>query len=180
MRRLIAPTLLTLALAACGTSPQAAAPSTISLTATSAAPSSTSTQVALGEPATTATPEVTSIPPAPTASPSLPSPLPTRPLPTLDQVTATPADALVGEVPADLLAKIIADAAQRSGVAATMIVVQKGQATEWSDSSLGCPQPGMAYMQVITPGYQVLLQAGANTYDYRANARGYFLLCPAN
>jgi len=28
---------------------------------------------------------------------------------------------------------------------------------EWSDSSLGCPQPGMSYLQVITPGYLVIL-----------------------
>ena len=24
---------------------------------------------------------------------------------------------------------------------------------EWNDSSLGCPQPGLFYAQVITPGY---------------------------
>ncbi|NTV63806.1 MAG: hypothetical protein HGA65_09755 [Oscillochloris sp.] len=180
MRRIIVPALLTLALAACGTSPQAAAPSPSLATATAAAFSPTPTQVVLGASASTATPEVTSIPVAPTGISSLPSPLPTRPLPSLDQVTMTATDTIVGEVPADLLAKIIADAAERSGVEAANIVVQKGQAIEWSDSSLGCPQPDMAYMQVITPGYQVLLQVGASTYDYHANTRGYFLLCPVN
>ena len=24
---------------------------------------------------------------------------------------------------------------------------------DWPDSSIGCPQPGMAYSQIITPGY---------------------------
>ena len=24
---------------------------------------------------------------------------------------------------------------------------------DWSDSSIGCPQPGMAYSQIITPGF---------------------------
>jgi hypothetical protein len=85
---------------------------------------------------------------------------------------------VVGEVPADLLAKIMADAAQRSGVAAASIVVQQGEAVEWGDSSLGCPQPGIAYMQVITPGYQVVLQAGAETYDYHADSRDRFIVCP--
>jgi hypothetical protein len=80
-------------------------------------------------------------------------------------------------VPQDLLDKIIADAAQRSGVDRAQIVVQSGQAVEWPDSSLGCPQPGMAYMQVITPGYKVVLAAGEATYDYHASERGSFLLC---
>ena len=34
------------------------------------------------------------------------------------------------------------------------------QKVEWSDGSLGCPQPGVSYMQVITPGYRVALKAG--------------------
>lgn len=29
---------------------------------------------------------------------------------------------------------------------------------EWPDSSLGCPEPGMMYMQVITPGYRITLE----------------------
>ena len=27
----------------------------------------------------------------------------------------------------------------------------------WPDSSLGCPMPGMMYLQVLTPGYRVRL-----------------------
>ncbi len=30
-------------------------------------------------------------------------------------------------------------------------------AKDWSDSSLGCPEPGMMYMQVIVPGHRVTL-----------------------
>lgn len=30
-------------------------------------------------------------------------------------------------------------------------------AKNWSDSSLGCPEPGMMYMQVIIPGHSVTL-----------------------
>ncbi|MBX0330428.1 hypothetical protein K2Z83_22465 [Oscillochloris sp. ZM17-4] len=123
-------------------------------------------------------PDDTKTPP-PAASPTSPRPVRTvRPVPTVNQVPQAPTTAPVtGEVPADLLAKILADAAQRSGVDAAAIVVQKGAAVEWNDSSLGCPQPGVAYMQVITPGYQVVLEAGATTYDYHANARGRFILC---
>ena len=38
------------------------------------------------------------------------------------------------------------------------------EAVEWSDSSLGCPQPGMMYLQVITPGYRVILEHDAQQY----------------
>ena len=44
------------------------------------------------------------------------------------------------------------------------LTVQQAQAIDWPDSSLGCPQPGMMYMQVITPGFKVLLKAAEKTY----------------
>lgn len=48
----------------------------------------------------------------------------------------------------------------------------------FSDSSLGCPQEGMMYAQVITPGYQFLLSYGGVTYDYRvADANDDAVLC---
>jgi hypothetical protein len=31
---------------------------------------------------------------------------------------------------------------------------------EWRDSSIGCPKPGVAYLDVITPGYKVTLRVG--------------------
>lgn len=44
------------------------------------------------------------------------------------------------------------------------LTVQQAQAIDWPDSSLGCPQPGMMYLQVITPGFKVLLKAAEKTY----------------
>lgn len=38
---------------------------------------------------------------------------------------------------------------------------------DFADASLGCPQPGMAYAQVITPGYQVLIEADSRRFDVR-------------
>jgi hypothetical protein len=73
--------------------------------------------------------------------------------------------------------KILADAAQLSGVAASSIIVQMSQAVEWPDGSLGCPKPGVAYLQVITSGYHVVLLAGTVGYDYRADERGRFFVC---
>jgi hypothetical protein len=48
---------------------------------------------------------------------------------------------------------------------------------EWSDSSLDCPQPGMEYLQVITPGYRIVLQVNDQSYEYHTNKNNYFVYC---
>ena len=50
--------------------------------------------------------------------------------------------------------------------------------TEWNDSSLGCPEPGRAYMQVITPGYRVILFANGREYEYHTNRQNMAIRCP--
>lgn len=92
--------------------------------------------------------------------------------------TADPAAAVTGEVPQAILDPILADAAQRSSLDRGQLNVQLAAAVEWPDGSLGCPQPGMSYLQVIIPGYHVVVTAGAETYDYRVDDRGRFTLCP--
>ncbi|WP_161569275.1 hypothetical protein [Candidatus Oscillochloris fontis] len=172
MHRILFLILLALALTACGSRPQARIPTTTPSSIATATPSLIAT--ATPSPTATATSSPTETPMPPPPDPTKP---PVRPLPT-DLPRITPAaPPIVGEVPADLLKRIIADAAQRSGVDASAVTVLRGAAVEWGDSSLGCPQPGMGYLQVITPGYQVILQAAQQTYDYHADTRGYFVLC---
>ena len=55
------------------------------------------------------------------------------------------------------------------GIDATQVTVVSVQAREFSDSSLDCPQPGMSYAQVITPGYQILLEADGRRFDVRTS-----------
>jgi hypothetical protein len=38
------------------------------------------------------------------------------------------------------------------------------RAVEWRDSSLGCPKPGMAYLDVISPGHKVTLRVDGQIY----------------
>jgi ribosomal protein L20A (L18A) len=73
--------------------------------------------------------------------------------------------------------RVVADLAARLGISPEEIVVQEVREVEWRDSSLGCPKPGYGYLQVITPGYQILLQARGRTYDYRTDRGEIFLLC---
>ncbi len=51
--------------------------------------------------------------------------------------------------------------------------------TEWADASLGCPQPGMMYAQVITPGYQYrFADQSGRQYDVRTGRTpANFVLC---
>ncbi|MCD6291080.1 MAG: hypothetical protein J7M34_11300 [Anaerolineae bacterium] len=75
-----------------------------------------------------------------------------------------------------LVAQAVADLAERLHVAEDEITVRSVEAVEWSDTSLGCPQPGMMYAQVITPGYRIVLEAGGQRYEYHTD-RSRVLLC---
>ncbi|HEY6135559.1 MAG TPA: hypothetical protein VIW70_16410 [Rubrivivax sp.] len=71
------------------------------------------------------------------------------------------------------------DAARRSGAAAESLVLISADSVTWSDGSLGCPQPGMAYTQALVPGYRVRLRGPGGEMDYHASVRGGLVLCPA-
>ena len=44
------------------------------------------------------------------------------------------------------------------------ILVDTIRAVDWSNSSIGCPKPGVAYLEVITPGHKVTLRADGQVY----------------
>jgi hypothetical protein len=56
--------------------------------------------------------------------------------------------------------------ARELGVAAGAFVVQKVEAVEWRDTSLGCPQKGMRYAPVIVPGYRVVLEHEGRAHHF--------------
>ncbi|MEO8445358.1 MAG: hypothetical protein ABI567_10180 [Gammaproteobacteria bacterium] len=63
--------------------------------------------------------------------------------------------------------------AEMLGIEPTAVRVISSEPRDFPDGSLGCPQPGMAYAQVITPGFEVLVEADARRYDVRvAGTRG--------
>lgn len=63
------------------------------------------------------------------------------------------------------------------GITPPMITVKSFSVEEFSDASLGCPQPDQMYAQVITPGYQVVLEAQGQEYDYRLTDQDNVILC---
>ena len=82
--------------------------------------------------------------------------------------TAPATPALSPEVAA-LADKARQDLSARAGVSAGDIAVESIQAVEWRDGSLGCPQPGMNYVMMITPGYLIMLEAKGQAYEYHAS-----------
>jgi len=76
-----------------------------------------------------------------------------------------------------LVEKAKSDLGQRLSISLTQINLVELTEVEWSDSGLGCPQPGMDYLQVITPGYLILLEVNAQTYEYHSNRDTYFVYC---
>jgi len=72
----------------------------------------------------------------------------------------------------------INDLSKRTGIPVSDIKVVSVEAVQWPDTSVGCPQPGMMYAQVITPGYLIVLEAGGKTYEYHSAGAGVGLCQP--
>jgi len=49
------------------------------------------------------------------------------------------------------------------------ITIASVEAVEWPDASLGCPELGMVYAQVITPGYRIILTVSGEQYEYHSD-----------
>ena len=47
----------------------------------------------------------------------------------------------------------------------------------WPDASLGCPQEGIDYAQVVTPGFQISLEAMGQIFSYHTNDTDRVMLC---
>lgn len=65
--------------------------------------------------------------------------------------------------------RFVADA---EGVAEQDVVVVSYEAAEWPDSCLGLAQPDEMCLQVITPGWRVLLRVGDQDMEARTDADG--------
>ena len=117
-------------------------------------------------------------------TPSAPAPTPTRKVSTparleLERSLSAQEEAIVKELNAEgreLLTQAQSDLAERLNVAPEKITIVEAESVMWPDSSLGCPQPGMMYAQVITPGYRFVLEHDNQQYDYHAG-NGVVVLC---
>jgi hypothetical protein len=66
--------------------------------------------------------------------------------------------------------------AKEKAIPAAGIEVENVSATEWQDTSLGCPADGMMYAQRLVSGYKVVLRAAAASYDVHVG-EGHAVVC---
>ena len=123
-------------------------------------------------------------PQQPTAPTSQPSPTPAatpsaQPVaPFTPTATSSPAQPTVppeAEQPVRLARQ---DVAHKLGVSIDEVRVVKISPVQWPDASLGCPEPGKVYAQVIISGYRLLLEAHNATYEYHTDTDGHVVQCP--
>jgi hypothetical protein len=58
------------------------------------------------------------------------------------------------------------DLAARLAIPVDDVRVLESAETVWPDASLGMPEPGMMYAQMLTEGFRVVLGAGGEKYEY--------------
>ena len=77
----------------------------------------------------------------------------------------------------ELIMKAKNDLNQQTGINIDGIKVLSVESINWPDGSLGCGKPGTEYIQVITPGFRIMLEAGNQTYNYHTDMSNQVILC---
>lgn len=72
----------------------------------------------------------------------------------------------------DVLIKMILFLGGKIGQTITAVDTYTYEVMDFADTSLGCPEPDTAYLQVITPGYRVLMTVQGVIHDVRSNLDG--------
>ncbi|HKV00673.1 MAG TPA: hypothetical protein VJQ26_01035, partial [Ktedonobacteraceae bacterium] len=98
---------------------------------------------------------------------------PTLPQEDPEMTPVTPQDEASGK----MVSLVKGHLAQRLNIDVDQIVVSDIKPVVWRDAGLGCPKPGVDYIQVETPGYNILLSAGGKTYSYHTDATKRFVQC---
>jgi hypothetical protein len=98
---------------------------------------------------------------------------PTLPQEDIDMTPATPPN----ESAEKMVVRVKEHLAQKLSLAIDQIVLSDIKPVVWRDAGLGCPKPGIDYIQVETPGYNILLEAGGTSYRYHTDETKRFVPC---
>jgi hypothetical protein len=109
------------------------------------------------------------------------TPTPALPVLSPPATASTVANSLPGSNaqadPAEAVDAAVQAAATHLGVGRDQLSVERVEAHQWPDSSLGCPQPGQLYSQIVTPGYLIVIAAGNKRLEYHTDNRAGVTLC---
>ena len=75
------------------------------------------------------------------------------------------------------VALAIADAEERTDVAAGDIDVVEFALVTWPDGAIGCPEPGVVYTQALVDGYRIVLDADGTQLTYHGATGADPFLC---
>ena len=79
----------------------------------------------------------------------------------------------------DARARLVAAAAERLRASPRDVALLRVEPRTWPDSSLGCPEPGFQYAQVLTPGYLVVARsAGGVELTLHTDEDARTVVCP--
>ena len=70
------------------------------------------------------------------------------------------------------------DLGQQFSIPTTDITLVEAQEVIWPDSSLGCPNPSVMYLQVLTPGYLIRFRALDQEFEFHADKANTVIYCP--
>jgi len=77
----------------------------------------------------------------------------------------------------ELVEQSRADLASRLGVDAAAITVVEARHVLWPDGSAGCPMPEYDYIQMLTEGVLIRLNAEGRTFHYHSGVAGPAVYC---
>ena len=102
--------------------------------------------------------------------------------PTAGPTASTSPSTGAGTLPDDLrtrpeVAAAIADTASRANVDPDEVLIAAWSPVTWNDGSLGCPQKGMAYTQVLVDGELLMLRVDQALFQYHSGRGGPFTYC---
>lgn len=95
------------------------------------------------------------------------------PLPSGDPVATA-------QIPREVRRAVVADAAKRFNVAESAVVLARAEQLNWSDGSLGCPEPGRMYTQMLVAGFRVVAVTSAGELTYHTDSHGNVVSCRAS
>jgi hypothetical protein len=80
-------------------------------------------------------------------------------------------------VPRAVRSAVVADAARRFKVAESAVVLVRAEKVTWADGSLGCPQPGLMYTQMLVAGFRIVAKTAEGELLYHTDSRGNAVSC---
>jgi hypothetical protein len=111
--------------------------------------------------------------------PATPAAVPPAPSPSITAGETVPAP-ISGTPPASSEAMVkmsIEMLHQKFNIPTEAVSVTEVTPMTWPDASLGCPKRGVLYIQTITPGFQILLEAEGHVFTFHTDEKSLAVLC---